>query len=301
MAETPQKKIISFDVGIKNMAFCIFSVGTEPTNYTIVDWDVLNLSEREHSQGPTEIPLCQNITTTATKKKITEKKCTKTAKYKTTSDTEPCFLCEKHAKESTKYILPNMKFSSTKLKSMNLEELNKLLEKYSLNICTTKKSAVENLEPYISKNTLTTLVKKKSATSIDLVTIGKHMMEQLDVNRHIAPDITHVIIENQISPIANRMKTIQGMLAQYFIMRVPGCQIEFVSSANKLKSFLTKEKTSENAGEYKQHKRDSVHYTSQVLQQNPRIHCWQSVFDASKKKDDLADAFLQGLWFIQKK
>ena len=31
--------------------------------------------------------------------------------------------------------------------------------------------------------------------------------------------ITHVFIENQISPIANRMKTIQGMLAQYFIMK----------------------------------------------------------------------------------
>ena len=30
---------------------------------------------------------------------------------------------------------------------------------------------------------------------------------------------THVIIENQISPIANRMKTIQGMITQYFIMK----------------------------------------------------------------------------------
>jgi hypothetical protein len=97
------------------------------------------------------------------------------------------------------------------------------------------------------------------------------------------------------------MKTIQGMLAQYFIMRgVPNCKIEFISSANKLKLFLTKEKTEENAGEYKQHKRDSVHFTSQVLQQNENISCWQTHFDSSKKKDDLADAFLQGLWYIQK-
>ena len=32
-------------------------------------------------------------------------------------------------------------------------------------------------------------------------------------------DIDTVIIENQISPIANRMKTLQGMIAQYFIMK----------------------------------------------------------------------------------
>ena len=30
-------------------------------------------------------------------------------------------------------------------------------------------------------------------------------------------DLTHVIIENQISPIATRMKTIQGMVMQHFI------------------------------------------------------------------------------------
>jgi hypothetical protein len=28
---------------------------------------------------------------------------------------------------------------------------------------------------------------------------------------------------------------------------------------------------------------------------------WETIFDTHKKKDDLADSFLQGLWFIQTK
>ena len=289
-------KIISFDVGIKNMAYCIFSVGTE---YSIVDWNILNLLEREPEEMPTEKIQCGHSTTKTTKKTAVVKTCAKTAKYKT-ADNEPSFFCEKHAKENQKYILPNDRFSSSKLKSMNLEELNQLSAKYSLPSCTTKKSAIENLDQYMKTHVFTSLtLPKKMANDTDLLTIGKNMMQQLDANPHMK-DITHVIIENQISPIANRMKTIQGMLAQYFIMRIPNCKIEFISSANKLKAFLTKEKTEENAGEYKQHKRDSVHFTLQVLQQNKHISCWQSHFDSCKKKDDLADAFLQGHWYIHK-
>ena len=49
----------------------------------------------------------------------------------------------------------------------------------------------------------------------------------------------YVIIENQISPIANRMKSIQGMLTQYFITKdVP--HIEYISAINKLSSLSDK-------------------------------------------------------------
>jgi len=48
------------------------------------------------------------------------------------------------------------------------------------------------------------------------------------------------------------MKTIQGMLAQYFIMRgQPNIVIEFVSSSNKLKDFVMEKNTT-----YTQHKKD---------------------------------------------
>jgi len=141
-------------------------------------------------------------------------------------------------------------------------------------------------------------------------------------------EITHVVIENQISPIANRMKTIQGMLAQYFIMKNSDIEIEFVSSANKLKQFEKKkieniikekdqknddienipiesEKATENTTKtvttnpnYKEHKKDGVFYCSQILEINSCFHNWKNALDA-KKKDDLADSFLQGIWYLK--
>ena len=52
-------------------------------------------------------------------------------------------------------------------------------------------------------------------------------------------NIDCVIIENQISPLANKMKTIQGMIAQYFIMNNTKT-IEFISASNKLKQWVKK-------------------------------------------------------------
>ena len=78
--------------------------------------------------------------------------------------------------------------------------------------------------------------KKVTAGETDLLSIGKNL--KIELNKLDTLDnIDVVFIENQISPIANRMKTIQGMLAQYFIMTNDNISIEFVSSSHKLKQF----------------------------------------------------------------
>jgi hypothetical protein len=152
------------------------------------------------------------------------------------------------------------------------------------------------------------------ADQIDLLTLGKNMMTELDkfINPYTNVDeeeaghsedigimggldkykIDIVIIENQISTIASRMKTLQGMIAQYFIMRGTPC-IEFISAANKLKMFMTKKKTT-----YTERKIESVEVTKELLEKLPQFEKYRGCLEKNKKKDDLADCFLQGIYYL---
>jgi hypothetical protein len=181
------------------------------------------------------------------------------------------------------------------------------------NIGKKRADIMKGFEDFVQKKCLETVTasKSKSAGDTDLVSIGKKMREQFDQILENHKDITHVLIENQISPLANRMKTIQGMLSQYFIMIYDTISIEFISSANKLKIFSSikdeKDKTKENAEAkkksqsqtYKGHKKDGVYHSTQVLEKNEWISNKKWSLD-TKKKDDLADCFLQGLWYLLK-
>lgn len=95
-----------------------------------------------------------------------------------------------------------------------------------------------------------------------------------------------VLVENQIGPLAARMKALQGMVIQYWVMR--GAQVEIVSSANKLKG-LHAEKTT-----YAERKKLSIHHTREITQKLGLT----TPFDRHKKKDDLADTFLQAWWYL---
>ena len=140
---------------------------------------------------------------------------------------------------------------------------------------------------------------------MDLIEIGKNMKKELDkVN---FDDIQHIVIENQLSPLASRMKTIQGMLAQYFIMKYENSSIHFVSSANKLKQFEDKNKSKKDIEiknkistnpNYKEHKKDGIFYTKEIIDKNEFFKNWKEKMN-TRKKDDLADCFLQGLWFFK--
>jgi hypothetical protein len=141
---------------------------------------------------------------------------------------------------------------------------------------------------------LTTIAGAK-ANDMDLVQIGIAMRKAFDeeLKQHLS-SITHIVIENQISPIANRMKTLQGMIAQYFIMHEK-TQITFVSAANKLKGHTDIET---DLSSYASRKKEGINVTLKLL--NERCPDWLPHFTKHKKKDDLADAFLQGNWFIHK-
>ena len=104
-----------------------------------------------------------------------------------------------------------------------------------------------------------------------------------------------ILIENQIGPIALRMKTLQGMIIQHFIENKIE-NIECINSSNKLKNFIGKKKTS-----YNERKKFSIKYTREILEINNNINKWLEHYNKHKKKDDLADCFLQCLWYMKEK
>jgi hypothetical protein len=152
------------------------------------------------------------------------------------------------------------------------------------------------------------------AHDLDLITYGRNMMKHLDAilftdaaaaaaAAAVSAPIDMMIIENQISTLASRMKTLQGMITQYFIMKhIP--QIEFISASCKLKLFTdaNSEDGGVDASTYADRKKSGI-IVCRSLGEISRKHKsdyvkWMPVFENHKKKDDLADCFLQGLWRV---
>lgn len=261
--------LLSIDVGIKNLACC--SLCIDNNDYTINSWDVIDLCETKNEKC-----LCLNKNgSTCNKKGIYYKNET--------------YYCKKHA-ELSNYLIPSKELAVKKLKKKKIQVLKDLCDKLNITIISPalKNNIVLSIENYVSERCLEK-VETTNANNMDLITIGRKINELLSKKYENIFDI--VLIENQISPIANRMKTIQGMICQYFIMNNVK-KIEFVSSINKLKDFDIGKSTS-----YSERKKKSISITKELLKQDNS----SKIFEESKKKDDLADCFLQGLWYLKNK
>jgi hypothetical protein len=82
------------------------------------------------------------------------------------------------------------------------------------------------------------------------------------------------------------------MIMQHFIEKK--CSIiEEISPFNKLKDFVSKKTT------YNERKKIGIEITLQQIHKLSYLTKWESHFIKHKKKDDLADCFLQGLWYLK--
>jgi hypothetical protein len=288
--------LLSFDVGIKNLAYCLLSINeVENTNeknskhfIEIVKWNIIDLS-------------CDDVEEATTKNLNAKKccfKCKKMATYCTHSNVmlseDVKMFCKKHAEEAQLPMHPKLIKSNSK----------------------------SGQTPYIVP--LSIINKKVSCNKINIVDLGKNIKCHLDVifAEHM-DKIDAILIENQIGNLAGRMNVLQGMISQYFIMRNI-TNIEFISATNKLKLFksiinkkthtcgvsglsvvnegISKEGNLDNVLEsekklYKMRKDAGKMVCGSLLSFYPKLNEWVATYDKHKKRDDLADCFLQGYYY----
>jgi len=263
--------ILSIDVGMKNLGVCLFNVSG--TNYEIECWDVLNLCDEQHF-------VCGE-------KNKKHEACNKGAKFVKHDK----YYCKQHAKNK-EYKIPPSELNVKKVKKLKLVDLKELAKKYVHEEKKIRKSKLllivlkhiddEYLDP----------ISSKKATDMNLVQYGRNLKKEF--NKLLkGRKVDGVVVENQIGPLAMRMKTLQGMIMQHFIERdIP--LVEQVSASNKLKEFLGNKKTT-----YSERKRESIKITLDILLKNSVLTKWTDKFNKHKKKDDLADSFLQGRWYLK--
>ena len=270
--------ILSFDVGIKHLAYCLFYLDEAPKTrskkcpYSIKQWDIIDL--------------CNTKTY-----KCMYNKCGKNASVYKNEE----YYCKLHAKKHNNFMLTDetLKIKQAKLKKKSLFDLKQIVNTY--NIKTEEKAKksdyIAAILEYIDLKCFQP-IEKTNASDFNLVSLGINMKDAFE-KLFSEFEIEHVLIENQISPIANRMKSIQAMMTQYFIMT--DCNdIHYISSINKLKVFK------ETTNNYKERKKLSIEKTIELLKDDPINHNWIDFFQTHKKKDDLADAFLQFYYMLKK-
>jgi hypothetical protein len=162
-----------------------------------------------------------------------------------------------------------------------------LTNEYVCKTCLKKAKFEYAHEYYCNKHKVinSTEILYKNSKEYTLIDLGITLNEKYNyIFKNKIIDV--VLIENQIGPLANRMKTLQGMIIQYWIINNVK-NIHCISSSNKLKLFV-KGKTS-----YKDRKLKSIEITKNLVTDD-----WLSHFNSHKKKDDLSDTYLQGIWYF---
>lgn len=252
-------KVISFDVGLRNLAYCVLE-GTSRTDVKITDWNIIDVLGEQAGVGAAR---CF--------------KCTAAARYEHAS--EGTFACSKHT--------PKKKQPVTKafLGKKSPIELIGEIERLGLRTEATRKSdLVGLLYNHARQNTWKKCV--SSATSGSVLDYAPALVTCLDARMASWKDADYVCVENQPE---RRMYAVQAMVQMYFTMR--GIKSTGISATHKLSNIVTIDDVVHN---YKGRKKTGITHAYALVPAENQEH-----FKKHPKKDDLADSFLQGLWFLE--
>lgn len=341
------RRVLSFDVGIINLAYCILEINDEEQRFKILKWGIINLADNRET--------CEFIINTGAI-------CDKIAKHSVIVDEHnKKYYCKAHVNKA-KLCIKNVSIKWWEIPSDDVErccyedckksgesycnilsgQYCKLHQKKVMSvknlICATKKCnnhvthglylsepmyhydndevCREKIKKYKYglceehhdeeyKLLLTKKTKKmpQNSNDISINIVGAAMYKYLDLIPELL-QVDDVLIENQPTIINPHMKAISSTLYAYFIMR--GIHekektnstiknIDYCSPSNKIKvGGATANKKIENTEEEKVYtvtKNLAISFCKALISDNDE---WVQMLESNKKKDDMADAFLQG-------
>ena len=216
-------KVLSFDIGIKNLSYCLICKDTKK----IDDWGIINISCDDE---------CQHINTK-------NNKCDKKATF---INDKKILLCSQHCKNK-KYI---------------------------------------NIKKY-----------KNNSSLFD---IGIKLLKKIKEKNFNNKNIEYVLLENQPVLKNPTMKSIQMILYSYFLNEFIDNKtmkkVEMINARNKLKAYTGSPINCDIKDKYKKKKYLAIKYCEKMIIEDEEKFI--SLFNNSKKKDDLSDSYLQGIYYI---
>ena len=160
----------------------------------------------------------------------------------------------------------------------------------------------------IKWNIIPLLDKNEKCKGFPLDELTKRMYEHLN-KEFYSYDIDIVLLENQ--PVLKNpvMKSVQMILFSYFqyqkiMLNREIKLIKFINAGNKLKVGRNFNEINYNAeinaikSKYTRNKKFAILYTDKILIDRLKDNKNNEYFNKHKKKDDLADAFLQAIYYI---
>lgn len=302
-------KYLSFDVGIKNLAYCVLNTNAQSSTnekhnvFEISDWQIINLVANKVKLN--KLPCSYNITI--------KRKCgVMTYKYYEKNDVK-YGLCKNHVSEHKQIVSSFFKQCDNKNSNNDKQELNsnlclhlqkKACKKQPINLYDNlgwlcEKHYCQNLKKQITKHKMCK-IQNNNANHESTFILATNLYNELEM-RNLANDINEVLIENQPSLKNPIMKNIASLLYGYFIFKKIK-SVRFISPLNKMKinpeistEILSK---CQNKAETKKATKELGITFAKVLLYNTTF--MKLIDKYEDKQDDLCDAFLQCYHYIYK-
>jgi len=282
-----------FDIGIKNLSYCVIKRDEDNVKHKIIDWELIDLRD--------DISKCCGILRNG-------KICEKPAKMynKTKNDN---FYCKSHISQykiPTYHIneLKNVNDDISMYKCVYINKNNEQCENrgcFELNSDVYCKKHIKSGVAKFERENKLSKYNKANCMHEPLYDLGTRLYNALD-NRPNILRSDKIVIENQPAVKNPTMKSVSIMLFSYFIMKQHKC-VMFVAPSGKLKvnQKLTEKILSSfpKKMKYEITKKLAIVYSKELIINNfKHTSKWIDVLEKSHKKDDLCDAFLHAYYHL---